>query len=265
MLKDPALECLQLGARVDAELLDEHRSCRATRIERICLPSGAAEGEHVLGAEALAVGLGRDQPLQLRHELVVAPECELRVVQKFDRLQAALLESGRLRVSHRLLGEVGERGSAPETERVAEILGCVRWPPGREGLGSALDQALVAGQVELVGIESQRVARAMRFDPVRPERLAEAVDVHLERRDRRPRGLGAPQDVDQPVSRHDDLGVQEQERQQRPLLGCAQLQWAVLAGRLDRPQNPEFDVSRPLSQPGAKWFLSASLDGAPEA
>jgi hypothetical protein len=39
----------------------------------------------VLGPEALAVRLGRDQPLQLGYELVVAAERELGVMEELER------------------------------------------------------------------------------------------------------------------------------------------------------------------------------------
>ena len=82
--QDPALELLELRAGVDAELFDEQLTGRPASGERVGLPPRAVERERVLRARVLAVRLGRDQPLQLGHELVVAAERELGVVEEVD-------------------------------------------------------------------------------------------------------------------------------------------------------------------------------------
>ena len=84
MEQDPALELLELRAGVDAELFDEQLTGRPAGGERVGLPPRAVERKRVLRARVLAVRLGRDQPLQLGHELVVAAERELGVVEEVD-------------------------------------------------------------------------------------------------------------------------------------------------------------------------------------
>ena len=87
----------ELRAGVHAELLDEQLAGGPAGGERVGLSARAVERECVLGAHALPVRLGRDQPLQLGHELVGAPERELGVVEELDRPQPLLLELSRLR------------------------------------------------------------------------------------------------------------------------------------------------------------------------
>ncbi len=82
--QDPALELLELRAGVHAELLDEQLTGRPAGGERVGLPSRAVERKCMLRARVLAVRLGRDQPLQLGHELVMAAERELGVVEEVD-------------------------------------------------------------------------------------------------------------------------------------------------------------------------------------
>ena len=63
------LEPLQLGARVQAEVLDERVAGAAVGVERVGLAAGAVEGEHQLGVEALAVRVLGGQAFELGDEL----------------------------------------------------------------------------------------------------------------------------------------------------------------------------------------------------
>ena len=114
--QDPALELLELRAGIDAELLEEQLPRGPARRERVHLPAGAVERERMLDAKALAVRLGGDQPLELRHELVVPAEGELSVVAKLERAQPPLLELRRLRLVDGLARKVGERRADPERQ-----------------------------------------------------------------------------------------------------------------------------------------------------
>ena len=69
--QDRALERLQLGARLDAELVEQRRARPTEGLERFDLPSRAIEGDHQLRLErSLAVGgsqcdVGGDRCLRL--------------------------------------------------------------------------------------------------------------------------------------------------------------------------------------------------------
>ena len=73
----------------------------------------------MLGARVLAVRLGRDQPLQLGHELVVAAERELCIVKEVDGPQPLFLELSRLGRMDGFTGEIREGLATPEIERAA--------------------------------------------------------------------------------------------------------------------------------------------------
>jgi hypothetical protein len=62
----------------------------------------------------------------------------------------------------------------------------------------------------------------VRFDPLAPERLAQAVDVDLERLDRRARRRRAPERVDERLARDDVVRAQQEQRKQGALLRPAE-------------------------------------------
>src|SRR4029079_321083 len=83
---------------------------------------------------------------------------------------------------------------------------------------------LEADGVELAGLDANQVARRARDDPVRAARLAQGVDVYLERAADACGRLVPPHRVDQPVDR-DRLGaMQQEERQNRSRTPSAQRQ-----------------------------------------
>ena len=120
LAQDRGLELAELGAGVDAELLDERLARGAVGGERVGLAARAVEREHELRARALAQRLGGDQRLELGDELGVAPEREIRLDPLLERDGAQLLEPRDLGLGERLVEEVGERRAAPERERLAQ-------------------------------------------------------------------------------------------------------------------------------------------------
>ena len=117
MAQDPALQLLELRAGIDSELLHEQLAGRPASGERVGLPPRAVERECVLRANVLPVRLGRDQPLELGHELVVAAKLELGVVEEFDGAKSMLLELSRLRLVDWLAGQISKRFGASQIER----------------------------------------------------------------------------------------------------------------------------------------------------
>ena len=218
----------------------------------------------MLRAYVLPVRLGRDQPLQLGHELVGAPERELGVVEELDCTQPLLIELSRLRLVDGLAGEIRERLPAPEIEPAAEVFGRIGSPPRGESRDALVDEALEPAEVERRRVEMEAIARAVALDPFAAERASKPVHVHLQRGDRRARRLGSPERVDEAVPRNDRVRVQEQERQQGALLRGSERHGAVVSDDLDRAQDAEFHARRPLSQPGPKRILSAPIDGVPD-
>ena len=60
------------------------------------------------------------QPLELGDELGLTAECEVGVDARLERGQAEFLEAADLGLGERLVGEVGERRSAPQAESLAQ-------------------------------------------------------------------------------------------------------------------------------------------------
>jgi hypothetical protein len=53
--------------------------------------------------------------------------------------------------------------------------------------------------------------------------------------------------VGQSVNRDNVVGVQQQDREDRPLLRASQLKWAVLPNDLERSQDPELEQTRTVA------------------
>ena len=120
LAQDGRLQLLELGPRVEAQLVEQRLAGGAIRGERVGLAAGSVEGEHQLSARPLAERVRLDDRLELGDELRVAAEREVGLDPLLEHDGAQLLETGDLGLCERLVREVGERGAAPERERLAE-------------------------------------------------------------------------------------------------------------------------------------------------
>ena len=105
-------------------------------------------------------------------------------------------------------------------------------------------------QVELLPLQPHDVPRIARQNERagRAERLSQLRYTHLQRRPPGLRRILAPQLVDQTIGGHNPVGVQQQNRQQRALLGTGERDQRVAVGDLKRAENPELHlVSTPLA------------------
>ena len=188
--------------------------------------------------------LGR-QHLELRDQPTVTADRELGLDALLDRRQAQLLEPLDVHTRKRLELQIGQRPPAPQTLGLAErprrgigITRLERPPP-------ILDQILEAPQVELPGRNVQDVTRRPRDQrrptgAVRAERLAQARHVDLQRVARRRGRIVSPQLLDQPIPRHDPIGAQQQDREQRALLRSPQREPPAV--RVDRQRAKDAKV-----------------------
>src|SRR5262249_5960530 len=142
------------------------------RRQRLRLPAGAVEREHLLAPQALAQRIAGDQRLELTDEIAVAPELQIGFDPLFKRMHPELLEPGRLGRRERLRRELGERRAAPQLERRAEALRGLLGATGVEARARRRRDALEAVQVELVRLHLQRVAGRPRVQDAGLERLA---------------------------------------------------------------------------------------------
>ncbi len=143
-----------------------------------------------------------DERLELSDELRMPTKCEIGVEAPLERRQVQLLESPDFRLRERLIGEIGERGTAPERERLAE-----RVPT------ALLGEALEALEIELARLDPDQVPRRLGDDAVGTEQLAQLRDVVLEGIGGRLRRPVALEVVDPPVGRDDLVRAGEKDRQ----------------------------------------------------
>jgi hypothetical protein len=234
LTEDPQLERPQRGARLESELRIESLAHVAENVERLGLASAAIEREHQLAAEAFAEGMLGGQGSQLADELGVSSELEVGVNALLERGQAKLFESCRLDGREGLGRDARKRWSAPEREGVGEHARTLR----RLELRGLSDEVLEAVEVELSGIDADRIAGCAACNPV-AEYLAQPQDVVLQSGLRQLRAACRPQLVDQAVGRDDLVGVQEQQGQERTLPRAAECQGPPLFEHLDGTEYSE--------------------------
>ena len=208
VVQDPALELVQRRARLDPQLVDEHRAGLLERVEGFRLPAGAVQRDHQLRAQALSQRVLGNPALEGGNDLGMPAELELRLDLLLDDCQAKLVEPCGLPVCERLVAEVVQRLAPKELECLTELLRARR-PAGGRGLRG---EALEAADVQLVVIrKSQHVAGRAGSDALRAQTLPQRRDVPVERR---PRGLRrplAPESLDQLVA-PDDLAVAQKQK-----------------------------------------------------
>ena len=90
--EDLLVQALQLGAGLDADLLDELRARGTVGGERLRLAARAIEREHPLGVQALAQRVRRDERVELGDHLGMPAGRQVRVDRHLGRAQAQLLE-----------------------------------------------------------------------------------------------------------------------------------------------------------------------------
>jgi hypothetical protein len=220
LLQHLLVQPLQLGRRVDAELLGEQRLHALEGRERLCLPAGTVQSQHQVGPQSLAERVRDDQRLELCDELP-APTADERcghVV--LGRGDAQLLQTHHRRDERRCAGEVAEGRAVPQLQRPPERLrGCVRLPV--EEPVPLSNQRLETQLVDLLGVDVQNVALTAAFDPLGAQDPAEMGDVALQGGPRLRRRRVAPHRVDQLLDGHDLVGAQQQVSKDQPLSGPA--------------------------------------------
>ena len=149
----------------------------------------------------------------------------LDAVLQADELQ--LLEARGLGARERL-GELGERGAAPQRERLAQPAGGGRGVALRERRPARVAQGGEPDEVERVRVDLQRVAGRPRLEQVRGQRLAQLRDVDVHHLDRRAGDLVPPQVIDELVDGDDPV---------RPRAGAGRAPRAAGARRARRARR----------------------------
>ena len=165
----------------------------------------------------------------------MAPEREVGVDPLLERGQTAFLKALDVAAGELVVGEVGERGPAPQRERLAQLPRRL----ARRGGARLLHELLEAVRVELARGDAQHVATGARQQHILAERLAQLRDVALQRLGGGLRPLLAPELVDQALAPDELVRVQQQDRQQLALPAAADDKRSIAVSDLQRAEDPE--------------------------
>jgi hypothetical protein len=231
------VQALELRARFDPELLDQHVARLPVAVQSLGGPSAAVQGEHQLGMEALAQRVPLRQIAQLRHDVLMPAEIQVGLDADLERLQPQLLEPGSVFAAEPLGTDVGQRASAPQVQGLVEGGAHIEPPvvvPGDIGLP---DQAFEAGDVQLLLAQADEVARSRGHEAVGAQGVAQVLDVVAQRRvDRGGRGR-VPDDIGQLLRRDRLVGAQGQSREHRALDSGGHLELPVALANRQRAQH----------------------------
>ena len=120
MPQDRLLEPLQGLAGLDSQLVHQVVPRLLVGVEGVCLTVGAVEGEHLLGAQTLPERMLPDEHLQLTEHLLVTTLGEIAIDPVHEHGQSQLVELHHFVPSERLESQPGQRGTAPERERLLQ-------------------------------------------------------------------------------------------------------------------------------------------------
>ena len=223
------MELLELGRRVDAELVGEDRagSFEGRRARRPADParySASISSPHSRsrsGCSRVRASSSRDGFARADPDRAPTP------IALLGGLEPQLLEPGDLARRARVRPP-GPR--APDPARGRAPRRASRRRLGLEGIGSpcVAQEPFEAKRVDLVGFDTEQVAGRSALDGARSEHGPEARDVRLQRP---ASGVGwflSPQGVDQPLGGHDLVRVQDQVSEGGPLFRTAERECAAL-------------------------------------
>ena len=224
------------AARVRARSRAPRRARRALLVgaQRVGLPARPVQREHQQLAEPLPDRVLLGEPLGLDRDRRVPAPFQIDRELGLQRDEVQLLEPLALGLRPGLVRDVGEGLAPPEGERVGEVDAGVVEPAPLPRLDRGGDVAFEPGGIHLLGRDVEDVAgragdedgRRRAGGAVRLEHPAQVGHVGLEGRRRRGRRLAVPELVDQPVDGDDPSRLQQEERQQGPVFGRAELQRA---------------------------------------
>ena len=245
LAEDRLLELFQLLARLEPELLCEEPAGATVGGECVHLALGPVESEHQVTPEPLTVGMLVHERFELLDQLGGQSERELGFDPLLQRDETQILEPLRLELQGAVVRETCEGLPAPELERRAQLL---RSAPDRtvgEGRLSLSDQTLEPARVDSLGRDVQGIAGRAAADRILvSERPPQPGDVRAQRRRGVARQLALPELVGQTIRAHGPPGLEQEERQQRPLTGASEPQADAVPDRLDRPEHAKLDRVR---------------------
>ena len=217
------MEAAQLGSRFDPDLPYEHLARLAVGLERVGLAPGAISREHLLATQTLPQRVLSDKPVELGDKLVMPAEREVSVDAILDRHQPPLVQARGVIDDCRLVGEVAERGSAPQRQCLVQPVGRPPRLAGGQGGAALLGERVETRGVDVVVADDEPVAARLRDEVAVAERLAQRRDMVVQTARRRRRRCLAPQAVDQALTGDGRVRVHEQHGEQQSLAALPDL------------------------------------------
>ncbi len=164
------MEPCELRRGIDAKLVGQDLPDALVGAEGLGLAPVSVQGKHELAPDALPERVLCDQELGFADDSGVLADRH----QGFDALllgdQPQLIQACRLGAQAAILGDVGERGAAPEPERLFQHGGGDARVEGSD-LPGVVEELVEPRRVQLRGIEPQPVAGGLTLDAVGTELL----------------------------------------------------------------------------------------------
>ena len=252
VIEDRRLQISELAAGIDAELVEQGAARLLDGAQCVRLPARAVEGERELGAEGFPQGIEPDELGQLARERAVAAECEIGRDAVFDGSDALFLESSGQPGCKLPVGELDQRGPAPErVGRRQDVAGSLGIAAG-EFAPALVDHVLEVAEVDIVARGGQAIARRVPTQQLGRafgiaigfERLPQPRDVALQGARGRRRRIFAPQCVEQGVRRDDSPVRDEERREHRARLDATEFdRCSAVVDDLQRAQKTETHCS----------------------
>ena len=206
--QDGRLQGLELGARIESQVVTQQAPSPLAGLQCIGLASAAVQRKRPLRPAPLAIRMLGDQPLQIGRQQQMPAQRQLGVDEVLGGDSAQLLEAGRLGPHIDLPRKIPERRAAPQRQRRTQSIRRLAGLTGRQGGPTVAQLTLEAPRVEALRWHDEPVAGAFgqqhdaRITP-RPARLepsAQAADLGVQRGGSRRRRMPPPHVVEQPIS-----------------------------------------------------------------
>ena len=245
LLENRALYLAQRRTGLDPELGDERPARALKRLKRVGLATAAIQRHHLLCPKALVQGMLCDELLELGDQLGIASTRQVRVNRALQRDEAKLVKARRDRSRARLLGEIGERGPAPQRQRPAELRRGHAKPPVVERPRARACPAFKDPEVQRAINHGCDVAAPPRRDHIATQNLTQLRDIRLKHVSSGDRWLLGPDLVHEPCDGYNLVCAHEEKGQQRPLARTAEARRHPVDKRLERAEHPKLE-----SEPG---------------
>ena len=193
--------------------------------------------------QPLPQGVPGDESVELRKQLPVSAAGHLGIDPILDRVQVGLVEPRCFGVETRASPYISQRRPAPQAKRLREQASRTRGVAAARLGAGALEEREEAVSVDELGRDGQTVGAIDELDDRRgvsvPEQLADARGPDLQRP---PRPIGVelrPELLDEPVDADSVAVVEDEHRQERPLLRRRRRDVDAVDLHAEGPEEPE--------------------------